>query len=100
MIDRSTLTAFAWAATNLALTRAVVESRPFPWLAMIGFVFAPLLFIFFAERIASRLQRGWMERWASDYREPQSPAVITLIGWLLLAVQTTFLVIRMASDKS
>ncbi len=88
--------ALAWAGGNLALTHLSVDSRPFPWLAMIGFVVGPLLFIFFAERIASRLQRGWMVRWASDYRKPQSPAVIMLIGWLLLAVQTAFLLLRMA----
>lgn len=95
MPDRPRLIAIAWAAINLALCGVVVQARPFPWLAMLGFIGGPLVFIFMAERIAARLYRGLMERFASDWRKPQSAVPVMLVGWLGLAIQTIFLLFQL-----
>ncbi|RZJ02416.1 MAG: hypothetical protein EOP39_22650 [Rubrivivax sp.] len=86
--------ALIWATVNFGLTWPAVEARPFPWLAMLGFAAGPLVLMLGAERIASRLHRGWMERWASDFRKPQSATPIKLMGWLALAAQTIFLLFQ------
>jgi hypothetical protein len=91
---RTAAIAIAWATANFGLTFAVVPTSPFPWLAMLGFVAGPLLFIFFAGRIAERLHRGLMTRWATDFRKPQSVIPIMLIGWVALFAQTVFLLAR------
>lgn len=84
--------ALAWAGVNLALCRYLVDAQPFPWLVMIGFTAAPLVFIFLAEHIAARLNRGLIERFASDWGKPQPAMPMRLVGWIALLAETLFLV--------
>ena len=83
--------ALGWASANVALAGAVWPTRPVPWLVVLVVGLAPLLFFFFADYIAAKMWRGLMERFASDYRTPQSPLVIKLLGWVTLSLQTLFL---------
>ena len=83
--------AIGWAFANVALASAVWPSRPVPWLLILAVGLAPLLLFIFADYIAARMYRGLMERFASDYRKPQSPLVIKLLGWVTLSLQTLFL---------
>lgn len=83
--------AIGWAFANVALASAVWPTRPVPWLLILAVGLAPLLLFFFADHIAARMYRGLMERFASDYRKPQSPLVIKLLGWVTLSLQTLFL---------
>jgi hypothetical protein len=56
----------------------------------------PLLVMHFAEFIAATMHRGFLERFASDRRKPQSPAVIRFAAWVILVVQTALLMARLA----
>ena len=90
-LSRPDWIAIAWAAGNCCLAVAVWPQRPVPWLLVLSVGFAPLLLMFASEYIAARMNRGWMESLASDFRKPQSPVVIKLLGWVALIAQTIFL---------
>lgn len=90
-LSRHEWVAIGWALANVALAAGVWPIRPIPWLLVLVVGLAPLLLFFFADYIAARMYRGLMERFASDYRTPQSPLVIKLLGWVVLALQTSFL---------
>jgi hypothetical protein len=92
-LSRHEWVAIGWALANVALAGAVWPTRPVPWLLVLTLGLAPLLLFFFADYIASRMYRGLTERLASDYRKQQSPLVIKLLGWLTLALTTSFLLL-------
>lgn len=70
---------------------AIWPQRPVPWLLIGAVTASPLLLLFAAEYIAARMNRGWLQSMASDFRKPQSPAVIQLLGWTALVLETLFL---------
>jgi len=88
--------ATAWATANVALATLVPVAGPFPWGAVVAVAAIPLLVMHFAEPIAATMHRGFMERFASDRRKPQSPTVIRFAGWVILVVQTALLAARLA----
>lgn len=83
--------AIVWALCNVCLAVAIWPHKPVPWVLILVVGASPLILFFAAEYIAARMNRGWLESLASDFRSPQSPLVIKLLGWIALSVQTLFL---------
>ena len=90
---RSTTVALIWIALNVLMATRLPFHGRFPWGAVlfIGAVL-PAMLLFLSEPIAGSLKFGRMARFASDYGQPQSPVVIRILGWMVLVLQTGFLV--------
>jgi hypothetical protein len=88
--------AIGWSGINVFLVGCMPTPRAFPWLACVLFASVPLLLLFLAKPIAACLKHGFMERFASDRARPQSPLVIMFLAWIVLVLETGFLLAQLA----
>lgn len=91
--------AVVWSIVNLLLAANSLTLRPADWPPLLLFVLVPLLLLFFAKTIAASLHLGLMERFASDRNQPQSPVVIMFIAWIVLVLETVFLLVHLAGRQ-
>ncbi|MBC8025891.1 MAG: hypothetical protein H7Y89_07865 [Steroidobacteraceae bacterium] len=88
--------AVGWTVVNILLGASSLTLRWADWPPLILFVSLPLLLLFFAKPIAATLHHGLLERFASDRSQPQSPLAIMFIAWIVLVLETAFLLVRLA----
>jgi hypothetical protein len=84
--------AIGWSLFNLVLAARLPIEGDFPWVPVVLLAALPLALHAFAAPIADSLHYGWMQQLASDRNQPTPPVVIKFLGWMLLAVQTFFLI--------
>jgi hypothetical protein len=85
--------ALAWAGANVALSYQSSLNPTTPLLARTALCFLPaVLFVLCAELVAKFLPFGYyMEAFASDAGEEQSPAAVMFFGFVLIATTTLLL---------
>jgi hypothetical protein len=90
------IVAVGWSALNVWLASRIPVRGSFPWMPVVVVAAVPVLLMVLARPIAANLHRGFMQQFARDRNEPQSPLAVMFIGWVLLAVQTVALLITLA----
>jgi hypothetical protein len=87
--------ALIWALLNVWLASRIPMPPRSGWALIVMIGFAPASFIFFADFIAKYLFIGFIERFARDVNEPQSPHAIMFFGWIMMAILTVLMVLRL-----